>query len=167
MRKHKLKHREYLIYEDMQELPVYRWAEIQKYIIAIEWGATAGEVSEKLSEFERGFNESKMNECYLMLSDMRRGLAVINEGVSFFEKIFALIVVDQYEHEDSDNYKKYISESHILEKVEKFRKLGITSAQISEAIYDFIRASPGNYNLHLVKTLERLLTWLASTLPAK
>jgi hypothetical protein len=154
------KEKTFYVFEEANEVTTARWAEIQKYVTAIDWGTTAGELAKHLFRYEQSFNEAKMNECYLSLVDMRRGAVAIAEGANYFELIFALIVVDKQEKDTPENYREHISESYLTEKIERFRKLGLTNAQVTETIKNFILASPKNFPLGFLKTLEGLIRWL-------
>lgn len=154
------KEKTFYVFEEANEVTTARWAEIQKYVTALDWGVTAGELAKHLYKYEQQFNESNMSQCFLTLADMRRGAMAIDSKTNYFELIFAIIVVTENEKDTPENYKHHISEKFLNEKIEQFRLLGLTNTQVAETIKNFILASPESFPLDFLRTLEGLIRWL-------
>ena len=151
--------KEFHLLETSMDTNSARLAEFHKYVVALEWGSTAGDLAKLIYRYEQNFNEDARAECLITLVDMRRTAQNIEQGTSYINYLFALIVLRAEEMHD-ERVHHYVSENYLDEKITEFETLGLTPRLVTETLANFTAASPESFPLGFLETLERLVRYL-------
>lgn len=117
--------------ENLGELNIKRWVEVQKYMLISETGKDLVDLKKYGEEFARGFDNQSLSQMYRVHYDWLYGLSMLARGDNADQFIFALITL-----EDGEDEAEYGRE-HLKAKLDRYAKSGLKQGDVKREVENF------------------------------
>lgn len=148
-------------FENHYDLPQTRLVEINKYVVASEWGYNAATLAENFAGFRRSFDNTKLADAFEYLVNIEHNGKNIEQGFDPFETMHALILVTE-EEKATPGASAWVQSGYLEKKVKEIREAGATQKDFAQVNHFFFLKSYPYFNLASLKVFKLLSHYLTS-----